>query len=450
MFDKYISKAVLGAAIALLPLMQLAPANAQRIAKPDMLTFDQKKELYDYTFSYSLSENGDSVDVAFVYSMANKYLVFDLIKDGETKNYKSYFVTNLTFKDSDGIIRKRVAYSDSIVTTQIEQTTDAKAIHNGFVSARIPARNYSISMELASQNGNRLNRFVYDLKLDSAMKTKNVFALPNYVTNQNELSIEKSMPFSAKPLSIMIPVFSKNNLSDLRYKITAVKIEDKETSIWDWLPANSQSEGNINIHPSSVLEFKYANSLVAVNIKPTQSANQSVLQIDFGKRSLEPGKYKLEILSGTNVVYSTEIDVEWPNMPTALRTPNKAVDAMFYVLTDDQISSISSGKDSEVAKKVLDYWKKLDPTPDNTYNEAMAQYFRRYDEAHANYSNDANKQGEKTDRGMIYVLYGAPDDIKIELKDDKSFEIWKYIKKKKEITFEKVKMDTYKLSSVKE
>lgn len=70
--------------------------------------------------------------------------------------------------------------------------------------------------------------------------------------------------------------------------------------------------------------------------------------------------------------------------------------------------------DLEGKKEVLKmFWARRDPTPETRYNEFKEEAFRRFAYANQKFSvNMMNKtDGWKTDRGIIYMRYGKPDDI---------------------------------------
>ncbi len=85
--------------------------------------------------------------------------------------------------------------------------------------------------------------------------------------------------------------------------------------------------------------------------------------------------------------------------------------------------------DNAEAKRhyIYEMWKKLDPTPDSRINEFMLQYKQRIEQANEEFRT-YTRQGWKTDRGRIYVLYGRPTDIERYPNNPTSFahEIWHY------------------------
>jgi GWxTD domain-containing protein len=59
------------------------------------------------------------------------------------------------------------------------------------------------------------------------------------------------------------------------------------------------------------------------------------------------------------------------------------------------------------------FWKDLDPSPGTAVNEAKEEFERRVAYANAHYSEI--DKGIYTDRGMIYIRYGQPDDIQVQV-----------------------------------
>ena len=67
-----------------------------------------------------------------------------------------------------------------------------------------------------------------------------------------------------------------------------------------------------------------------------------------------------------------------------------------------------------------------DPSPNNDENEIFDEYFRRIAFANENFSNYI--EGWRSDRGMVYTILGAPNNIDrhpFEY-DSKPYEVWEY------------------------
>ncbi len=81
-----------------------------------------------------------------------------------------------------------------------------------------------------------------------------------------------------------------------------------------------------------------------------------------------------------------------------------------YIITDEERLAFKRLKtDEERQSFVESFWMRRDPTPDTEENEFKEEHYRRI--AYANDHYPSGIPGWKTDRGMIYIKYGAPDEI---------------------------------------
>jgi GWxTD domain-containing protein len=88
---------------------------------------------------------------------------------------------------------------------------------------------------------------------------------------------------------------------------------------------------------------------------------------------------------------------------------SQAVQNMRYILEDDEWKTLSKAKGDDQETLFLEYWDGKDPTPDTPENELMDEYFSRVSYSNANFKGYTH--GWKTDMGMIYILFGPPDDL---------------------------------------
>ncbi|MBX7046386.1 MAG: GWxTD domain-containing protein [Ignavibacteria bacterium] len=99
-----------------------------------------------------------------------------------------------------------------------------------------------------------------------------------------------------------------------------------------------------------------------------------------------------------------------------------------YIRTNDETKTYNSLKTLEEKRKYLfDFWKKKDTNPLTPQNEFKITFFKRINEANNKYK-ESFKEGWKTDRGRIFVVYGAPNEIEHHAfeSDTKSYEVWIY------------------------
>ena len=115
-----------------------------------------------------------------------------------------------------------------------------------------------------------------------------------------------------------------------------------------------------------------------------------------------------------------------PGLSFFINNVNEALDQMRYIVTDEEYKLLKKTKRKEREKLFYQFWDDRDPTPGTITNELMDQYYYR-----VRYTNDkfaAFQPGWKTDMGMIYILFGPPDDMQRSFGQNSrnTYEIWYY------------------------
>ncbi len=81
-----------------------------------------------------------------------------------------------------------------------------------------------------------------------------------------------------------------------------------------------------------------------------------------------------------------------------------------YIITDQERKAfLNLSNDEEREAFIEQFWQRRNPNPDSPDNEFREEHYRRI--AYANEHYAAGKPGWKTDRGHIYIAFGAPDSI---------------------------------------
>jgi GWxTD domain-containing protein len=81
-----------------------------------------------------------------------------------------------------------------------------------------------------------------------------------------------------------------------------------------------------------------------------------------------------------------------------------------YIISDDERKSfLSLANDEEREAFIENFWQRRNPNPDSPENEFREEHYRRIQYANDHFA--AGKPGWKTDRGRIYIMWGAADSI---------------------------------------
>jgi GWxTD domain-containing protein len=164
------------------------------------------------------------------------------------------------------------------------------------------------------------------------------------------------------------------------------------------------------------------------NLKPGSNQVLYTLQ-EF---PFDLGVYTLTVLvadsnetSGTSTAKS--FFSHWKGLPSLVNDIEKAISQTMYIATPEELDYMKEAETNpEKTKRFLEFWKKKDPSPNNDENEIFDEYFRRIGYANENFSNYT--EGWRSDRGMVYTILGAPNNIDrhpFEY-DSKPYEVWEY------------------------
>ena len=81
-----------------------------------------------------------------------------------------------------------------------------------------------------------------------------------------------------------------------------------------------------------------------------------------------------------------------------------------YIITDEERKAFKQLSNDEERDQFIEaFWQRRDPTPDTEENEFREEHYRRIEYANEHFA--AGVPGWRTDRGRIYIMYGAPDEI---------------------------------------
>ncbi|MCA1633027.1 MAG: GWxTD domain-containing protein [Acidobacteria bacterium] len=80
-----------------------------------------------------------------------------------------------------------------------------------------------------------------------------------------------------------------------------------------------------------------------------------------------------------------------------------------YIITDEERRAYKKLRTDEEREQFIEqFWRRRDPDPDTETNEYLEEHYERI--AYANQNFASGIPGWKTDRGRIYIMYGAPHE----------------------------------------
>lgn len=107
---------------------------------------------------------------------------------------------------------------------------------------------------------------------------------------------------------------------------------------------------------------------------------------------------------------------------------DKEMQYIRYIATREELDQYGKLKGADAKRRALfQFWENRDEDPETPVNETRQEYLRRINFANEQYRTGF-REGWKTDRGRVYIVYGPPDDIEHHANetDTKPYEIWSY------------------------
>ncbi len=127
--------------------------------------------------------------------------------------------------------------------------------------------------------------------------------------------------------------------------------------------------------------------------------------------------------------------IHWRGMPVTITDLDKAIDEMQYIADKDVIDEMKKAPSDKKKEMFQEFWKKRDPSSQTERNELMEEYYSRVEYANKHFGHYI--EGWKTDMGMVYIIFGMPNNIErhpFDI-DAKPYEIWTYYEQNREFVF---------------
>ncbi len=126
-----------------------------------------------------------------------------------------------------------------------------------------------------------------------------------------------------------------------------------------------------------------------------------------------------------------------PGISGYIKNIESSFSQMKYILTKSERKDAKGKKGKDLENIFLQYWEKRDPTPETSLNELMEEYYIRVNYVNE-YFNMSWKEGWETDFGMIYILFGPPDEIQrsnVNNSNTATYQVWYYNRINKQFVF---------------
>jgi GWxTD domain-containing protein len=343
------------------------------------------------------------------------------LKNGGAYNAEIRVDIEITDTNSNFITREIKDWK--ISTGSFEQTNSAEIFAEGLVNLKLPEGVYYVQPIINDQNSKRefkLKKERLEVKDDINIEPLIVYSDKNSCGEEEFFRLtnfEGNIPFGSDIHNIIIPV---SDISVKEINITILSSEDTVTK-------KTLKESFI----SSIGLNECSGKILVANNNSIKTRNFLLNGIT---KSLREGPFTLIINDTSERKFNSF--VSWYNKPKSLRNPDLAVKSLKHLDEDRLVDSLLDIDDEEQYRALIDYWKKMDPSAETEYNELMAEYYTRVDYAQNNFSSLTGTKGIDTDRGMIYIKFGKPDQVeRASNEKGKIVETWIYTKPQRKFVF---------------
>ena len=343
----------------------------------------------------------------------------------------------LKFRTTNSNFIKREIKDWKIQTASFEQTISGDFYAEGLINLKLPAGKYNFRPIITDQNSNNEilgigNKFDsgkpekglenFNAEIESKVKfTPMIVDAKKIICNDKEYfrltNFEGNIPFGPEDYSLIIPV---HDLSLKQISITVISHNDtiiKKTLTDSFI---------------SSIGLEECSGKILITNSGNHKTNNFILSGISNK--LREGPFSIIVNDDKEMRFHSF--VFWYNKPLSLRNPELAIKALKYVEDDSVIDSLLDLDEKNMYKGLVDYWKKLDPSPETEYNELMTEYYSRVDYAQINFTSINGIKGIDSDRGKIYVKFGKPDQVeRASNEQGKIVETWIYKKPASQIYF---------------
>lgn len=128
--------------------------------------------------------------------------------------------------------------------------------------------------------------------------------------------------------------------------------------------------------------------------------------------------------------------IEWSFFNLLKSDYAKAIEQLRYIASPEEIKKLKQTPEDQRLSSWLEFWKSKDPTPNTPQNELRDEYYRRLRYVNQNFTLPT-KEGWETDMGMVYMVYGHPDEVEKHPFDQEvqAFQKWYYYKNNRVFLF---------------
>ena len=150
------------------------------------------------------------------------------------------------------------------------------------------------------------------------------------------------------------------------------------------------------------------------------------VMIEFPHKRPERGSYRFEVTVRSNgeghgdgeeeeLYKARDFSVKGDNFPH-LKSPRELAEPLIYLMGRDEHQELMAIEDPDSLKEAVDRFWLSNIGSINEAKNVISLFYERVEEANKKFTNF--KEGWKTDRGMVYILFGPPQYVETRLNSE--------------------------------
>jgi len=376
---------------------------------------EEKAVFLDY--AYFKGGEGEDWKLEVYYKAFNNKLTF--VKDKE-KFKASYEIEIILF--SKGKQFTANSHEEEYVVDSYQETRSATNFLINQVNLSAPEGDYKLSFKLIDHNSNQVEKSEHQINLPSLKGGEPVFSGIELVRSVKQ-EADSSSKFVKRGKGI-IPSASDifgdpDTVFWVYFELYGVGTENPE----DYLVSYELESGNKSI--------VFKDTTRAKLLQVSDQTLYDFKKIELGTMPDRIYTLRLKLLNHEGKVRAKaekELRIEWSPLYQVRTNWEKTVDLLRYVATDKELKELKETKgEEERIKKWQEFWKSESGTSGTPVNELIEEYYKRIKYANE-YFAIYDKEGYRTDMGMVYIKFGPPDEVErhpFEL-SSKAYQVWYY------------------------
>ncbi len=323
------------------------------------------------------------------------------------------YSASVMIKDSKEKQLLKKVWSDSIVVNEYIQTKSKLRTKKHYINFNVGIGKYEITSELYDNDTRKKGSKKKNLNFTKQKKSPSLME-PIIITNlKGEWGFDSNeFPILGKKITNIdggLIILASGFVTDAPYSIeTKILLSDEKIL----LPIiEDETDNGFFVH------------MVKIEKEYLQSFNTKII---FELKQLKASR-KIE----------KNITIFKPGISGYVKNIENSFRQMKYILSSSERKNAKGKKGKDLENIFLKYWEKRDPTPGTSLNELMEEYYIRVNYVN-DYFNMSWKEGWETDFGMIYILFGPPDEIQrsnINSSNTSTYQIWYYNRINKQFVF---------------